>query len=147
VAREAITTEPANRVLDADIRSLTALATTGCCGCWRTGCCDSRVLRLIGQWFRVGRGVHADTVEGTPQNALARVLNDLAMEVRQKTLEKTSAIENAQFALCKGSASWGADSASITQNFCIPIFRPSCQNSKTHSPDTISHGRSNLNSR
>jgi RNA-directed DNA polymerase len=34
VVREAITTEPVNWVLDADICALT---TTGCCGCWRTG--------------------------------------------------------------------------------------------------------------
>ena len=38
IVREAITTEPVNWVLDADIaETSTALTTTGCCGCWRTG--------------------------------------------------------------------------------------------------------------
>ncbi|UGY00841.1 reverse transcriptase domain-containing protein [Bradyrhizobium quebecense] len=73
VVREAITTEPVNWVLDADIRRyfdsvdhdwpLRMLAHR---------IADRRVLRLIGQWLRAGileGGVYADTVEGTPQGA------------------------------------------------------------------------------
>jgi RNA-directed DNA polymerase len=73
VVREAITTEPVNWVLDADIRRyFDSVDHDWLLRMLARRIADPRVLRLIGQWLRAGileGGVYADTVEGTPQGA------------------------------------------------------------------------------
>ncbi|WOH83318.1 reverse transcriptase domain-containing protein [Bradyrhizobium sp. BEA-2-5] len=73
VVREAITTEPVNWVLDADIRRyFDSVDHDWLLRILTHRIADPRVLRLIGQWLRAGileNGVYADTVEGTPQGA------------------------------------------------------------------------------
>lgn len=71
--REAVTTEPVNWVLDADIRRyFDSVDHAWLLRMMAHRIADPRVLRLIGQWLRAGileSGVYADTVEGTPQGA------------------------------------------------------------------------------
>src|SRR6478609_1599037 len=71
--REAVTTEPVNWVLDADIRRyFDSVDHAWLLRMMAHRIADPRVLRLIRQWLRAGileSGVYADTVEGTPQGA------------------------------------------------------------------------------
>ena len=71
--REAITTEPVNWVLDADIRRyFDSVDHDWLMRMVAHRIADPRVLRLIRRWLRAGileGGVYADTVEGTPQGA------------------------------------------------------------------------------
>jgi RNA-directed DNA polymerase len=71
--REAITTEPVNWVLDADIRKFfDSVDHDWLMRMIAHRIADPRILRLIRQWLRAGileDGVYADTVEGTPQGA------------------------------------------------------------------------------
>jgi RNA-directed DNA polymerase len=73
MVREAITTEPVNWVLDADIRRyFDSVDHDWLLRMLAHRIADPRVLRLISQWLRAGileGGVYADTVEGTPQGA------------------------------------------------------------------------------
>jgi RNA-directed DNA polymerase len=73
VVREAITTEPVNWVLDADIRRyFDSVDHDWLLRMLAHRIADARVLRLISQWLRAGileGGVYAETVEGTPQGA------------------------------------------------------------------------------
>ena len=73
IVREAITTEPVNWVLDADIRRyFDSVDHDWLLRMLAHRIADLRVLRLISQWLRAGileGGVYADTVEGTPQGA------------------------------------------------------------------------------
>src|SRR5260370_31549300 len=71
--REAITTEPVNWVLDADIRRyFDSVDHDWLLRMLAHRIADPSVLGLVGEWVRVGileDGVYADTVEGTPQGA------------------------------------------------------------------------------
>ena len=71
--REAITTEPVNWVLDADIRRyFDSVDHDWLMRMVAHRIADPRVLQLIRRWLRAGileGGVYADTVEGTPQGA------------------------------------------------------------------------------
>jgi hypothetical protein len=73
VVREAITTEPVNWALDADIRRyFDSVDRDWLMRMLADRVAETRVLRVIGQWLRAGileDGVYADTVEGTPQSA------------------------------------------------------------------------------
>jgi RNA-directed DNA polymerase len=88
--REAITTEPVNWVLDADIRRyFDSVDHDWLLRMMAHRVADPRILRLIGQWLRAGileNGVYADTVEGTPQGAgisplLANIFLDYVLDL------------------------------------------------------------------